>query len=199
MNAWVQQRQIAKHKLASVLRDEKINHQSGIYLWKRTDEFGIKYFYVGQALDIYERQIYHLINFKQHIDLSIRKRGLIDIDNPFGWDFEILELCDINDLDEREHYWVMDYISRGWQTYNKTLGSQGQGKVVMDTEKQPKGYYDGLKQGYENARRDVAKLFKKYLKAEIQGTQGVRATNALNKFYKFLEGEKDETCETDNN
>ena len=68
----------------------------------------------------------------------------------------------------------------------------------MDGIKPAKTYCDGLSQGYENARREVAKLFKTYLKAEINGTQGVRAQNALNKFNEFLKGADNETSKTTN-
>ena len=68
----------------------------------------------------------------------------------------------------------------------------------MDGIKPAKTYCDGLSQGYENARREVAKLFKTYLKAEINGTQGVRAQNALNKFNEFIKGADNETSKTTN-
>ena len=52
--------------------------------------------------------------------------------------------------------------------------------------KTPKGYYDGLKQGYLNARREIAKLFKTNLVVQINGNDGVRKQNALAKFNDFI-------------
>lgn len=60
------------------------------------------------------------------------------------------------------------------------------GKQGMDNHKPAKGYYDGLNQGYLNARRYIAKLFEKNLKVEIQGSDGVRKQRALEKFNDFI-------------
>jgi len=197
MNEYIKKRIIAKNMLAPVVNENPSTTKSGIYLWHRTDEYGINYFYVGQAVNIYERQIGHY-NGYQHIDLSIRKRGFKSADNPYGWEFEIVERCAEDELNDKENAYIIAYLQKGWQTLNATYGSQGQGKVVLDTKKPPKTYRDGLSQGYENARREVAKLFKTYLKAEINGSQGVRAQNALNKFNEFIKGAQDETSKTDN-
>ena len=187
MNEYIKKKIIAEKTLAPVISKNPSTVKSGIYLWKRTDEYGITWFYIGQAVNIYERQIGH-INGYQHIDLSLRKRKFKSEDNPNGWEFEILEHCDTDELNDKENAYIVEYLRKGWQTYNATYGSQGQGKVVMDGIKPAKTYRDGLSQGYENARREVAKLFKTYLKAEINGTQGVRAQNALNKFNEFIKG-----------
>ena len=187
-NYYTKQRFIAKKMLEPILKETASTMQSGIYLWQRIDEFGITYFYIGQAHNIYERQIGHLNGYQQHIDLSIRKRKFKTENNPYGWAFSIVEYCNIEDLDERENYYILQHLQAGEQTLNKTYGSQGQGKVSMDGRKPPKTYRDGVSQGYENARREVAKLFKTYLKAEINGAQGVRAQNALQKFEDFIKG-----------
>ena len=84
----------------------------------------------------------------------------------------------------------------GFQLRNKTTGSQSDTKKGLDVEhKQPRGYYDGLKQGYLNARREISKLFKTYLIAQINGTDGVRKQKALSKFNEFINigGDEDET------
>ena len=61
----------------------KLDDESGIYFLTRTDEDNISYFYIGQALHILTRLAQHLVGF-QHIDLSIKKRGLYSADNPYG-------------------------------------------------------------------------------------------------------------------
>lgn len=184
---YIKKRIEAEKKLAEIAfsKNEKTT-RSGIYVWKRIDENGVKWFYAGQAVNIYNRQISHLLGYKQDIDHSIRHRGLKTQNSPFGWWVEIYAFCDRNCLDEVETKAIMFYIERGWQTYNKTFGSQGVGKKVMDDHKPAKGYYDGLKQGYTNARRFVAKLFDKNLKVEIQGNDGVRKQKALEKFNDFI-------------
>ncbi len=81
------------------------------------------------------------------MDFSIRKRGFKSEENPYGWQFEILTYCDEEQLNELEQFYIMKYLKQGKQTYNRTLGSQGKGKISTDERKLPKGYYDGKKQG----------------------------------------------------
>lgn len=162
-----------------------ISDQSGIYILYRTEN-GFHYSYTGQAKHILTRLAQHLTGY-QHIDLSLKKHGLYNPEkNPTGWQVHWIEYPE-NELDFQEQKWVKEMISRGYITRNKTTGSQSDTKSGLDVEhKQPKGYYDGLKQGYLNARRDVAKLFKTNLIAQVNGTQGVRKQNALNKFNEFI-------------
>lgn len=188
MNEFVKKKIIAEKALAPVINKNPSTTGSGIYLWKRTDEKDITWFYVGQALNIYERQIGHYNGYQQRIDFSLRKRKFKSKDNPYGWEFKILEHCAPEEMDDLENFYIYEYMRKGWQSYNLTYGSQGQGKEVLDGIKPARGYRDGVCQGYENARRDIAKLFKTYLKAEINGTQGVRAQNALQKFEEFIKG-----------
>lgn len=121
--------------------------QSGIYLYKRTDEQGITWFYVGQAKNVFERQVSHYMGFRQRLDFSIRKRGFKSAENPYGWEFKILEYCPKESLDEREQFYIMEYLKKGYQTYNRTLGGQGEGKISTDERKPSKGYYDGKRHG----------------------------------------------------
>ncbi len=48
-----------------------LDDKSGIYFLTRTDEDGINYFYIGQAVHIMQRMCSHLVGY-QHIDLSVR-------------------------------------------------------------------------------------------------------------------------------
>lgn len=50
-----------------------LDDNSGIYFLTRTDENGINYFYIGQAVHIMQRMCSHLTGY-QHIDLSLKKR-----------------------------------------------------------------------------------------------------------------------------
>lgn len=168
------------------------NESSGIYILTRVEN-NIKYGYVGQAHHILTRLAQHLSGY-QHIDLSIKKHGFYNEGKLNGYHIVIMNYNE-SVLNEAERHWIEVYANRGFQMRNKTLGGQDEGKNGLDVDhKQPKGYYDGLKQGYLNARREVSKLFKTYLIVQINGTDGVRKQNALNKFNEFINiGGEDET------
>ena len=159
-----------------------LNESSGIYILTR-EEDGYKYAYVGQAKHILTRLAQHLSGF-QHIDLSIKKHGLFGENNPTGWKVHFLN-CDISDLDALEKEYIKRAVESGHILRNETLGGQGEGKIVIGG-KPAKGYHDGLKQGYKNARRDVAKLFAKNLEYSIRGTPNKNKQKALEKFEDFL-------------
>jgi hypothetical protein len=154
-----------KQRMAILSKNKKIwkdhfgniSDNTGIYILTRQDENGFKYAYVGQAKHMLTRLAEHL-NGYQHIDLSLKKYGLYSKSNPYGWlmtTFSCLE----SELDEREQYFIKAYANSGYQLRNKTAGGQGVGKTQIDDYRPAKGYYDGLKQGYENARKDVRKWF----------------------------------------
>ena len=63
---------------------------SGIYFLLR-EEDGFKYAYIGQAVRLRERLASHLSGY-QHIDLSIKKHGLWNEENPTGYRIHFLEL-----------------------------------------------------------------------------------------------------------
>lgn len=168
------------------------SESSGIYILTRVEN-NIKYGYVGQAKHILTRLAQHLSGY-QHIDLSIKKHGFYNEGKLNGYHIVIMNYNE-SVLNEAERHWIEVYANRGFQMRNKTLGGQDEGKKGLDVDhKQPKGYHDGLKQGYLNARREISKLFKTYLIAQINGTDGVRKQNALNKFNEFINiGGEDET------
>lgn len=159
------------------------SEQSGIYIFYRTDENGIKHAYVGQAKSLLTRLAQHLSGY-QHIDLSIKKHGFFDLSNTIGYSIVCFHYP-IFLLDEKEQHWIKTYANNGYQLKNKTSGGQGQGKHGIAENKPSKGYYDGLKQGYENARKDVAKWFK-WLDIEYNGNY--YALKAKEKFKEFLKG-----------
>lgn len=171
-----------------------IPETSGIYVLCRHDgEF--KFAYIGQAKHLLTRLAQHLSGY-QHIDLSLKKHGLFDAQkNVCGWKVFFYEYPE-NELNEMEQWWIKRMADNGFQLRNKTTGSQSDTKKGLDVDhKQPKGYYDGLKQGYLNARREISKLFKANLIVQINGTEGVRKQKALEKFYDFINvgGDEDET------
>ena len=162
-----------------------IPETSGIYLLYRPKNC-FKYAYVGQAKHLLTRIAQHLSGY-QHIDLSIKKHGLWSADNPCGWNVRIIE-CLENKLDQREQFYIQWCANEGYQLLNKTTGSQGEGKRGLDNQKSPRGYYDGLKQGYKNAQKEVAHLFKLHLNYSKKSDKpNKNQEKALEKFREFLE------------
>jgi hypothetical protein len=160
---------------------------SGIYVLIRKDG-DFKYAYIGQAKRILDRLAQHLTGY-QHIDLSLKKRGLYKEDNPTGWKI-ICKDYPIDQLDKMEQEYIKYYANNGYQLYNHTTGSQGEGKKALGEGKSPKGYREGVLQGYKNAQRDVAKLFEKNLTYGINGEPNKNKEKALEKFKNFIKYEE---------
>jgi hypothetical protein len=162
---------------------------SGIYIFYRREN-GFKYAYVGQAKHLLTRLAQHLSGY-QHIDLSIKRHGLWSADNPCGWNVRIKE-CAEHELNELEQFYIQWCANEGYQLRNKTTGSQGEGKRALDDYKSPKGYREGLRQGYLNAQRYVANLFDKHL---VYGKRSDKPNKiqekALAKFGDFLRWQDD--------
>lgn len=163
---------------------------SGIYIFIR-EENGFKFAYVGQAKHLLTRLAQHLSCYDLHIENSIRKRGLYNQDNPYGWRIWY-ELCGIEHLDSKEQEWIYTCAHKGFQLLNKTTGGQGVGKCGFDNRKSPKGYHDGLAQGYKNAQKFVANLFDKHLTyGKKSDKPNKNQEKALEKFKEFLEWDKE--------
>ena len=160
---------------------------SGIYFLLR-EEDGFRYAYIGQSKNLLQRLVNHL-NGYQHIDLSIKKHGLWSVDNQSGWRINFLEFpADV--LDEMEQKYIRQYANAGYQLRNATSGSQGKGKQGLDNNKQPKNYYDGLAQGYKNARKEIAHLFELHLVVTTKKQPPNKLQDkAMQKFKEFLEVE----------
>ena len=164
----------------------KLNEQSGIYFLTREDEQGIKYAYIGQAKHILSRLAQHMTGY-QHIDLSLKKHGLISNNNMCGWNVNFLNFPE-ELLDEKEQYYIKKYALGGYQLRNKTAGGQGSGKKQIKDYRPGKTYRQGVEQGMKNASRDVAKLFDKYLNVSAKSNPPtVNQMKAMDKFEKFLE------------
>lgn len=160
----------------------------GIYCFYRTDEAGIKHAYIGQAKHLIGRMAEHLSGY-QYIDLSLRKHGFYAADtNPYGYHATVLQYCPHEDCDALEQYYIKKWADDGYQLKNRTSGSQGTGKAGIAEQKPSRGYYDGKKQGYEDARKFIAKLFDKNLVAEINGKPNKNKEKALEKFNAFIGG-----------
>mgnify|MGYP002764737902 FL=1 len=162
-----------------------IPNTSGIYAFHRVDEAGIKRSYVGQALHLCERCASHLGEY-DHIALSLKKHGFYSEDNPYGWKLDF-KTCPKSELDEKEVATIKQFADKGFQMYNVTAGSQGQGKLVTGQYKQPKTYTQGVQQGYKKASKEVAHLFELHLDYKTKSEPpNKNQEKALNKFLEFL-------------
>ena len=173
----------------------KVNPQlddgSGIYFLTRTDENGISYFYIGQAVHIIQRMCSHLTGY-QHIDLSIKKRGFYSKKNPYGWKINLIHYP-VKQLDEMEQHWILEYTKRGYQCrYNKTSGSQGEGKEKINEFRSAKGYYDGIKQGKKVLARELSHIINTHLVISLkpEKTNNKISIRALEKFNDLLDEDK---------
>ncbi|RHP57378.1 GIY-YIG nuclease family protein [Clostridium sp. AF29-8BH] len=163
-----------KNKQLFLKLNKKLNDSSGIYILFRTDENDIKYFYCGQAKHILSRLAQHMSGY-QHIDLSLKKRGLWSENNPYGW-IVFFKNYQEKELDEKEQFWILEMTKRGYQCrYNKTAGGQGSGKEKINEFRPAKGYRDGIQQGRKAMARELSSIVEKHLtitlRAEKQGNK----------------------------
>lgn len=164
-----------------------LDDDSGIYFLTRTDEDGINYFYIGQAVHILQRMCSHLTGY-QHIDLSVKKRGFYNTDNPYGWKINFKHYP-VSELDKWEQYWILEYTKKGYQCrYNKTAGGQGEGKEKINEFKPVRGYRDGLEQGRKNLAKQLSHIIDMHLIVGIKpGKENNKVSiRALEKFNELL-------------
>lgn len=168
----------------------KLDDNSGIYFLTRTDEDGINYFYIGQAVHICQRLCSHMTGY-QHIDLSIKKRGFYSAENPYGWKINFKHYP-ISELDKWKQYWILEYTKNGYQCrYNKTSGGQGEGKEKINDFKPARGYRDGLKQGRKNLAKQLSHIIDTHLTVGIKnGKENNKVSiQALEKFNELLKAD----------
>lgn len=113
-----------------------------------------------------ERCASHLGEY-DHIALSLKKHGFYSDDNPYGWKLDF-KICPKSELDEKEVATIKQFADKGFQMYNVTAGSQGQGKLVTGQYKQPKTYTQGIHQGKKVLASELSSIAEKHLKIEIR-------------------------------
>ena len=147
---------ILKKNKEQWLQYYSIKDESGIYILTRYDlDNGFKFAYVGQAKKVLTRLAEHLIGY-QHIDLSLKKHGIGSaFTRENKWKCENIIYCDESELNRLEQEWIRKCHELGYQLYNHTTGSQGQGKQALGEQKPAKGYYDGIKQGRKKAIDEI--------------------------------------------
>ena len=166
-----------------------LDHDSGIYILTRESiETGIRWSYVGQAVDITQRMLGHLRGY-QHIDLSIKRHGLYSESNPEGWKINFIHFSK-DQLDEKERYYITLYAKSGYQSRNKDTGG-GAGKQELGERKPAKGYRQGIDAGYRKASKEVSHLFDLHLDYRTKSDKpNKNQEKAAEKFQNFLDYHK---------
>lgn len=155
-----------KNKQRFLEVNSDLNEQSGIYFLTREDENGFKFAYIGQTRHILTRLAQHLVGY-QHIDLSMKKHGLYSEENPTGWRVNFKNYP-VEELDEKEQFYILKYAQYGYQLRNKTSGSQGVGKAQIDEYRPQKGYRDGIRQGKITLARELKHIIDKHLTVALR-------------------------------
>ncbi len=176
-----------KERLLKV--NPNLNDKGGIYFLLREDENGFKYAYIGQSREsvgILTRLAQHLVGYKQHIDLSLKKHKLYSEENPYGWRVEFLNFPD-NQLDEKEQFYIKQCALKGFQLRNVSLGGQSAGRNMINETKPARGYRDGVENGYKKASKEVSHLFEKHLNYTTKSDKpNKNQQKAVDKFEEFL-------------
>ena len=188
MEYWQRKAIEEKNKQKLLALFPNIPYSSGIYILIRK-EGDFKYAYVGQAIRCLDRLAQHLTGY-QHIDLSLKKRGLYSKENPTGWNILCKEYP-ISQLDSMEQEYIKYYANNGYQLYNHTTGSQGEGKKALGESKSPKGYREGLEQGRKNLAKELKHIIDTHLTItlNVQKQSHKQSQKALEKFWNLLEYE----------
>ncbi len=164
-----------------------IPYTSGIYVFWRIDEAGIRRAYCGQAVKLCERCASHLAEY-DHIALSLKKHNFYSADNPHGWKLWF-ETCGANELDEKEVERIKQLADAGFQMYNVTAGSQSKGKLVTGQYKPPKTYREGIQAGKKSLAKQLSEIIQKHLTVTIRTEkQGNKVSEKqLEKFNSLLD------------
>lgn len=180
---------IARAEREAVIKEycPNITNHSGIYILARQngDE---KVAYVGQSVHVLTRLAEHLGGF-QWIDKSLKKWGLYSESNLKGYCIRVC-YCPKAELDEKERAYIALMQAKGYELRNLTSGGQDDGKEKIGEWKAPKGYQDGLKQGYRNAQKEVSHWFDKSLDYAIKGTTNANKQKAYDRFTEFIKNEE---------
>lgn len=167
-----------------------LNDHGGIYFLTREDENGFLFAYIGQSCEsagILTRLAQHLVGYKSHIDLSLRKHKLYDSEkNPYGWKVGAINYPD-SKLDEMEQYWIKEYANRGYQLRNVSLGGQGQGRNMINPTKAPRTYTEGKREGRKQLAKELSHIIDKHLVVAIRANKaGNKVSQEQFEKFKYL-------------
>lgn len=163
-----------------------IPYESGIYVFYRDDDTGLRMAYCGQAVSLRERCASHLAEY-DHIGLSLKKRGFYSKDNPYGWKLTY-KTCSKESLDENEKLTIKYFANKGYQLYNVSSGGQGKGRSKIGEYKPARGYRDGLAQGRKNLAKELSSIIEKHLTVSVRPEKENNKVSqkALEKFWGLL-------------
>lgn len=169
-----------------------IPNSSGIYVFYRTDEAGIRRAYCGQAVNLCERCASHLAEY-DHIALSLKKHGFHTDGNPNGW-ILIFRTYPKDELDKREVETIKFFADAGYQMYNITAGSQSVGKLVTGQYKSPKTYREGVQHGKKSLAKELLDIIEKHLTVSVKSEKkGNKVSERMfEKFWNLLKGSDEE-------
>ena len=175
-------------------QNPRITQESGIYQFVRTNENKEMCVYIGQAKNLLQRIAAHLtvVNKETHIDKSLQKHKLYDLQNQNGWRVFVIKKAAVDELDKWEKHYIDFYKNqKNVKLYNVTGGGQKDkaADVGERMQKKLKSYANGKAYAYEKVRREIAKLFKKNLTFSINGKTNKTKEKAFEKFKKFIEEE----------
>ena len=166
-----------------------IPYDSGIYVFHREDDTGIKRAYCGQAVSLCERCASHLAEY-DHIALSLKSHGFYSETNIYGWKLSF-KLYPKNELDQHEIATIKALADKGYQLYNVTAGGQGVGKKQLREYKPAKGYYDGILQGKKSLVKELNHIIETHLEVKLKYEKHTNKVSikALEKFNDLLNEE----------
>lgn len=121
--------------------------KSGIYLWHRYNEEDKYCWYIGKAKNILRRTAQHIMDGESHLDKSIKAHGLagcmdtvkmwITGEKLQKWTIDILEICEVIDLDELERYYIKKWKDEHPNGICYNIESGGTtGKTIIGERKQ---------------------------------------------------------------
>jgi len=107
-------------------------------------------YYIGQAIDVDKRIKAHLNKLSANTHHSPYLQHSFNLYGKESLTFEVLEYCNIEELDDKEIYYISKYNSLNPNGFNCTIGGNGmRGFVFSETTKQNwsnkrKGKYLGI-------------------------------------------------------
>lgn len=166
-----------------------IPNSSGIYVFYRVDESGIRRAYCGQAVNLCGRCASHLGEY-DHIALSLKKHKFYSENNPTGWKLAY-RTCKKSELDQKEVETIKAFADKGFQMYNITAGSQSAGKQVVGQYNQPKTYRQGIQQGKISLAKELKHIIDTHLQVSLKPEKQNNKVSqkALEKFNHLLDEE----------
>lgn len=178
------QEDLRRNKERLLRQNPKLNDNSGIYILHRIEN-DIKFAYIGQAQHIISRLAQHFEGY-QHIDLSLKKRGLAYENPERGYAVSFVNYP-IEQLDNAEQEWIKRAANNGYQLYNHNSGGS-KGKVGFDNQRPSRGYHDGLAQGRKSLAKELSHIIDTHLEIKVRKDTKI-SQKALQKFYDLLKGE----------